>query len=317
MTDQSTASTTTTSTSSATAPSASPQSKLPADVLTIPACLLCDGCGLEKPRKELKRCTWCQRVYYCGRECQRLHWPAHKIVCYEKDPSTVQKRINELEKLSVELGKKFRVIHLILMAYKLNAYAESPLELADRFPVFSGIKMRNGRFMIAARLEYRHNIFLHGGKSLVEKVTSWDAQPQTLVYLFEAIPFSVNFRSVVHRLTFELPDLSVPAIKERHDTHIHMARRLLNALLATNRNDICLVMYENNQGILEQPVLVSRRGSDVLFAQGGPDNLELIAMPSQDKLGANVSGDEEEGSVTKHSTSTDKRNDADAEENQQ
>jgi hypothetical protein len=34
----------------------------------------CDGAGVKK-------CASCLKVYYCGRECQLAHWPAHKTEC--------------------------------------------------------------------------------------------------------------------------------------------------------------------------------------------------------------------------------------------
>lgn len=38
----------------------------------------CGTCGEEKPEK---KCSKCKAVQYCDRECQRLHWFAHKKTC--------------------------------------------------------------------------------------------------------------------------------------------------------------------------------------------------------------------------------------------
>ena len=42
----------------------------------------CAGCrqNTQKP----KRCSRCREVLYCSVECQRKHWPQHKIVCTSK-----------------------------------------------------------------------------------------------------------------------------------------------------------------------------------------------------------------------------------------
>jgi hypothetical protein len=37
-------------------------------------CSKCDELAHQK-------CGACQAVYYCSRECQKLHWPEHKIFC--------------------------------------------------------------------------------------------------------------------------------------------------------------------------------------------------------------------------------------------
>ena len=37
-------------------------------------CAMCDKLGTM-------RCGKCKQVHYCGRECQRQHWAAHKQEC--------------------------------------------------------------------------------------------------------------------------------------------------------------------------------------------------------------------------------------------
>mmetsp|Transcript_25599 Transcript_25599/g.56001 ORF Transcript_25599/g.56001 Transcript_25599/m.56001 type:complete len:264 (-) Transcript_25599:309-1100(-) len=52
----------------------------------------CANCGkIESPSdaQKLCRCTACKVVYYCGKDCQRNHWTAHKSYC---------KRIQSIEK---------------------------------------------------------------------------------------------------------------------------------------------------------------------------------------------------------------------------
>ncbi len=40
---------------------------------------VCAHCGDEGPEKSV--CSQCRSVFYCGGECQRQHWPNHKVVC--------------------------------------------------------------------------------------------------------------------------------------------------------------------------------------------------------------------------------------------
>ena len=42
----------------------------------------CAHCG--KADGTLKKCTACSQVLYCGRECQKAHWPAHKTECKKR-----------------------------------------------------------------------------------------------------------------------------------------------------------------------------------------------------------------------------------------
>ena len=38
---------------------------------------------------KLSACSGCQTAIYCGRACQRAHWPEHKATC--KQTATVNK----------------------------------------------------------------------------------------------------------------------------------------------------------------------------------------------------------------------------------
>ena len=41
---------------------------------------MCDGCGGPGDGL-LHRCSRCWSAFYCGEECQKAHWRAHKAVC--------------------------------------------------------------------------------------------------------------------------------------------------------------------------------------------------------------------------------------------
>ena len=43
----------------------------------------CAHCG-KADNGTLKKCTACSQVLYCGRECQKAHWPAHKTECKKR-----------------------------------------------------------------------------------------------------------------------------------------------------------------------------------------------------------------------------------------
>ena len=44
----------------------------------------CNTCGVDCDNAELKKCTGCSRVWYCGYECQKRNWSKHKPVCKAK-----------------------------------------------------------------------------------------------------------------------------------------------------------------------------------------------------------------------------------------
>ena len=62
--------------------------------------LHCGHCGKElsdASGSTDKRCGGCTRVGYCGKECQKAHWPAHKAACAEAAVARVWAGEGELE----------------------------------------------------------------------------------------------------------------------------------------------------------------------------------------------------------------------------
>ncbi|KAK3236395.1 hypothetical protein CYMTET_53462 [Cymbomonas tetramitiformis] len=47
----------------------------------VEACATCGKTNGESPSTTLFRCSRCKVVYYCGIECQQLHWRKHVLIC--------------------------------------------------------------------------------------------------------------------------------------------------------------------------------------------------------------------------------------------
>ena len=41
----------------------------------------CGQCGKRGDTNTLRRCSRCQAIRYCSRDCQARHWPQHKVTC--------------------------------------------------------------------------------------------------------------------------------------------------------------------------------------------------------------------------------------------
>jgi len=41
----------------------------------------CLGCKCMFPKSKLLRCSRCKNAFYCGKQCQKMHWPIHKGKC--------------------------------------------------------------------------------------------------------------------------------------------------------------------------------------------------------------------------------------------
>ena len=40
----------------------------------------CEACGKKHTR--MRTCSECHQVHYCSQDCQRDHWPTHKVLCH-------------------------------------------------------------------------------------------------------------------------------------------------------------------------------------------------------------------------------------------
>lgn len=101
----------------------------------------CANCGSPDA---FSRCKQCQRVAYCGTECQREHWSTHKRRC------VIVKRAQNIEQLTLDNA----LLHAPLyedahMRVHANSVSESiPWETHWRMTQFVRVEQGRGRLII-------------------------------------------------------------------------------------------------------------------------------------------------------------------------
>ena len=73
------------------------------DPLRVMKTKLCGHCGKAGATK---RCGCCSLAHYCGRECQRAHWPVHKCLCRAGGYSNYLKNLEGQTRKQSELLKR-------------------------------------------------------------------------------------------------------------------------------------------------------------------------------------------------------------------
>ncbi|XP_070173021.1 histone-lysine N-methyltransferase SETD1B-like isoform X2 [Littorina saxatilis] len=64
---------------------------------------VCGQCG--KKEAGLKRCTGCLMIRYCSRDCQKLHWPRHRVICAKSPASAASQAMTSQQKRSLPNDK--------------------------------------------------------------------------------------------------------------------------------------------------------------------------------------------------------------------
>ncbi|KAJ7436877.1 hypothetical protein B0H11DRAFT_2108884 [Mycena galericulata] len=54
----------------------------------------CTNCHKIDQDLKLSRCGRCKEAWYCSKECQKKHWPGHKVFCRNVDGSGILKLVN-------------------------------------------------------------------------------------------------------------------------------------------------------------------------------------------------------------------------------
>jgi len=97
----------------------------------------CAGCGAVKTQSELKLCSKCKIVRYCGLECQRSHWREHKEACTQNEAVVVNNPglLEIAEKLATALkqliGKLQTMPDDYVSTYREQCFAEKAGSAVD------------------------------------------------------------------------------------------------------------------------------------------------------------------------------------------
>jgi hypothetical protein len=115
--------------------------------------LHCGSCGVELTLETGSKCGSCARIAYCGKACQKAHWPEHKAACLEATRARVfagegelhvgaeQRLRHAMEKARRELGVEHAEMqrcmntHAVLLA-KVGRYEEAGALFREVLAVF-------------------------------------------------------------------------------------------------------------------------------------------------------------------------------------
>ncbi|KAJ7660796.1 hypothetical protein DFH06DRAFT_1193308 [Mycena polygramma] len=92
-------------------------------------------CGNSGTKSELRRCTGCMYVYYCGKKCQKDGWPNHRGICKVRSQNRANKEERDRSMFSDSDARFFRE----LFSGDVEAHWSHLHKLAARnFPTVKG-----------------------------------------------------------------------------------------------------------------------------------------------------------------------------------
>ncbi|KAJ7715180.1 hypothetical protein B0H16DRAFT_1616786 [Mycena metata] len=81
----------------------------------------CIACKVIKDKKDLKTCQKCRRAEYCNVECQRAHWPSHKLTCNPAKEKGITMKVGR----NIQ-NKQFFDLHLLFYAIRAMGPPQLP-----------------------------------------------------------------------------------------------------------------------------------------------------------------------------------------------
>jgi len=110
------------------------------------------GKGKEAGQAELQRCSACQRVWYCGKECQKAAWKGHKKTCGKE--ITVPNFIDMV--VLANTAKDWEA--LLLWEYRLEELLDAANSDENRVDILMGFSLAHhtlGAYVKTAKYEER------------------------------------------------------------------------------------------------------------------------------------------------------------------
>ncbi|KAJ7608567.1 hypothetical protein FB45DRAFT_806248 [Roridomyces roridus] len=115
----------------------------------------CTNC--HKLKENVRRCAKCKEAWYCSKECQKQHWPAHKVFCHPVEGSGIMKLVNNFSAnpllmlyLEAALIQKFDLLNNPRREPPHSARIDvgiEPAEIPDFLAVFEGQQTRTAEEM--------------------------------------------------------------------------------------------------------------------------------------------------------------------------
>lgn len=155
---------------------------------------ICGFCNVQKAK--MKKCSRCQQIYYCSKECQTLAWKTHRLSCKQRESSSFEQFIDPVIQLKINPEGFFRKLQSDIV--KVNQRAAVAEEWMQRSRIQEGSFIR---FVI-------DESFLPS--NIPEKYQSYgllknQAEVETLVKNKELEPLILHIwaeKNIIHRINW-------------------------------------------------------------------------------------------------------------------